>query len=542
MPSLVQRLRAVEAALEGPARYQDIRLDLTDPSGRPILTAGGRWDKTFGRFLDPLEHDAEHAAVIKLQESQVEFATWFAEWLCDFREGRRAGVVRETQLALMAGDRRGGKTFVADAAVLAALVDVPLAPSLNTPLIAWIVSRSFRERFELEQWILDRVPRSWYRHRQAPEHEFCFVHGPTLRLLSADDPDALKQGRVDIAFINEPQKLQARAVANVILGASDLGGLVILAANPPRGATNAGAWLHDLKDAIETERADLADGKAIDPLGVKFFNVESRKNKAIDQIARRRAGRIAALIDPTLRAGDVEGQWLRDDCLAYRFDKRRNLGPVPREGDITAEVVKRKIGRPFPAFAGVDFQARPWNAGVVLRAFGDPAHPTYYAVREFLREGWEDDFLDDVFAAKYEPESLIWIGDASGTWQDARHGKGRVSFDVFKARRWRIEPPQRKRSDRGEHPRNPDVSDRLNRVNMLLATGRLIVDPALCPKLAEAFERCALAPNGHPRGNHAHITDAAGYALWWVEPEPKATRSIIGAAWSVNEARPKVEY
>jgi hypothetical protein len=129
-----------------------------------------------------------------------------------------------------------------------------------------------------------------------------------------------------------------------------------------------------------------------------------------------------------------------------------------------------------------------------------------------------------VFDTRFTPENCVLIGDASGTWQDAHHSRGRVSFDVFKARRWRMVPPQIKRSDRGEHPRNPYVLDRLNLVNRLLAGDakgpRLLIDPQRCPRLAEALRECEYR-NEKPRGRHAHITDALGYALWWIEPMPK---------------------
>ncbi len=279
MASRERRLRAVEAALGGPDRWKDLRLDLTGPDGIPILTAGGRWGDTFKCFVDPAEQDAESAAVVQLQESQLEFISWFGEWLCDFREGIRGTAVRETQVAMLAGDRRGGKTFAGDAAVLAACIDVPIAPGQKTPLITWIVSKTFRERFELEQWILNRIPGEWYQHRQAPEHEFQFVHGPTLRLLSADDPDGLKQGRVDVCFINEPQKLQARAVANVILGASDLGGLTMFAANPPPAGSPRGEWMFDLKEALDDERVALAKGAKLEPFGVNTFTSTRRRTR-----------------------------------------------------------------------------------------------------------------------------------------------------------------------------------------------------------------------------------------------------------------------
>lgn len=551
MASLDRRLRAVEAALGGPERWKNLRLDLTAPDGNPVLVAGGCWDDTFRRFLDPAERDAETRAVVPLQESQIEFIDWYAEWLGEFREGIRGTPTREVQVAMLAGDRRGGKTFVADAAVIAACVDVPIAPGQKTPLIAWIVSKSFRERFELEQWILNRIPGEWYRHRQAPEHEFQFVHGPTLRLLSADDPDSLKQGRVDVCFINEPQKLQARAVANVILGASDLGGLVILAANPPSGSSGRGEWLFDLKDAIDDERIALANGAKIDPLGVKYFHVDSKKNKAIDQLARRRAGRIATLIDPMLSAGDDKGEWRRPvDLAAWEFDKRRHLRPLPQLGarDITREVTRREKHGDWVVAGGVDFQKRPHIPAAFARVFGDLDDPAFYFFAEFVGERrWtEEQFLEafEEFAEsrKWTKKNLLWIGDASGAQQDAEHNfsdKERTSFSVWEEEGWEIIPsrPPRPGSKTGRG-KNPDVADRLQLVNELFRRDRIFVDETVCPWLAECFRKAETKREDGKRklvsNRYAHMFDAATYLIWRLSPRPNARGSTPPPRGSIS--------
>jgi hypothetical protein len=55
--------------------------------------------------------------------------------------------------------------------------------------------------------------------------------------------------------------------------------------------------------------------------------------------------------------------------------------------------------------------------------------------------------------------------------------------------------------------------------------GRIKVDPVKCKFLAEAFRECELkvvAGRRKPYGVYAHVTDAAGYVLWWLEPKPKA--------------------
>jgi hypothetical protein len=99
--------------------------------------------------------------------------------------------------------------------------------------------------------------------------------------------------------------------------------------------------MFDLKEAIDDERVALAKGAKLEPLGVKYFHVDSKKNKAIDQIARRRAGRIVSIIDPRLTAGDVEGEWRRlIDLAAWEIDKHKHLKPPPEIGakDVTREV------------------------------------------------------------------------------------------------------------------------------------------------------------------------------------------------------------
>lgn len=547
MPSLVQRLRAVEAALEGPGRFLDLRLDLTSPTdGTSLLTAGGRWDRTFKRFLDPAtEGDAAATVAIQLQESQVEFAQFGAEWLAAYREG----YPRDTTLAMMAGDRRGGKTFVADALVIAACIDAPIAAD-GTPLIAWIVSKSFRERFELEQWILNRIPPEWYRHLGAPVHEFRFVHGPTLRLISADDDDATKQGRVDICFINEPQKMGPRAVANAVLGSSDLGGLCILAANPPSGSNSRGEWLFDLKEAIDDERIALAQGKKVEPLGVRYFHVDSKKNKAIDQLARRRAGRIATVIDPTLAAGDVEGSWKRpSERACWEFDKHRHLHAVPQVGalqNVTEAVTRRRGIGSWPAVAGVDLQDKPHIVATVWECYGDPDDPTFWAVDELAGERrWTEEEYLDAFADRFPqhtPRSLLWVMDASGFWQDAPHSKGgRTSAKVWQdpARRWRVVPPQ---DPKGEGPdaraRNPFVDDQLQVANELLRRDRLRIDPIRCPWLAECFREAITKRDSGRRkivqNKHAHALASALYALWRLAGHKKKAPLTKGSAYTLS--------
>ena len=176
MASLADRQRDLEDSLAGPGRYRDLALALTrDKTGETLLYAGGRWDRFDRRFV---RDEPETVAVVALEESQVEFTRWFAEFLRDYRDGKP----REVSLALVAGDRRGGKTFDAYACQIAALLDVPTLPS-GLATIGWTISRTYRQRDELDQIMLAYVPEGYYHHQKAPEHRFTFAQGIYLRNL-----------------------------------------------------------------------------------------------------------------------------------------------------------------------------------------------------------------------------------------------------------------------------------------------------------------------------------------------------------------------
>lgn len=488
-------LREVQETVSDLNRYKDICLFFRRrKTGEKILQAGGRWDYLTRTFVGP---EVTKQATFHLEESQVEFARWFSQWLTAYVNK----APRDTRLVLTAGERRGGKTTAGLISLIAAVLAVP-------GTIAWAVSSTFQERDELEQAILRFIPSHWYVYRGAPKYRYVFPNGSVLRNVSADDPDVLKQGRVDIVLVNEAQKMQAAVLTNLLPAVIDRGGLVLLAANPPRRAI--GAWVTDLKEALDAKRLKAA----------KFFGFSAKLNESIDQEARQDIGDILRVIDPKVAAADDEGLWLAVGDAAYtKFQTNTHVKPRPQLGDVTREVTKQKFGRPYDFISGNDFQQTPHNATVILKVFKAPdGRNIYWAVGEVLREGTEDDLIDSIEEAGYTPENLVAVGDASAGWQNAAHTQGRNSFEVFKSRRFHIHPP-RKAKDETRKPSNPPIEDRLNLVNNLLAQGRLFVDPDGAPRLATALKKCEFK-HWRPYGKYAHETDALGYALWKMEPEP----------------------
>lgn len=480
-----------------------------------ILAAGGRWDLIDRRFID---QEPESCKVIDLEESQIEFTSWFATWLRDYREGFE----RDTSLVLAGGERRGGKTFDLQVCTIATGIDVP-------DTIGWLICEGFREREEIHQLIVNNLPDHWYRERRAPDYRYDFRHGSTLRVQSSTDPNVLKQGRADVVFLNEGQKMRPSALVNALGGTIDRGGIGLVAANPPQSAR--GEWVLELKEAIDEGRV----------AGARFFGFSAELNTRVDQAARGRFRSIVSTIDPHAAAADAEGAWNPIGDIAYpNFKRREHVRALPEIGNITERFIYGKSGYKGRFFLnGADFQIWPFNAGISLGVFGgrEDGKPIFYVVAEMLREGSESEFLDTVEeTGVWVPENTLWIGDASGTWQDGAHQRGRTSFDVFRERRWLILPPQKKKTNKGEHPSNPSRADRLSLVNNLLAQNRLFIagmrQPdgtmlARCPELEQALKKCQLK-DGRPVGKYAHITDALGYTLWWAEPRPRAKVEGIG--------------
>lgn len=521
--SLDARQRDVEAAVEGPDRYRDVALALVrDRTGETLLYAGGRWDRLERRFAG----DAERVAVVRMEESQVEFARWFAGFLADYREGRP----RDVCLALCAGDRRGGKTFCTFLCLVAALVDVPLTRA-GTPTIGWAISRTFRQRDELEQVMAAYVPAELYRHVRAPEHRFVFHHGGYLKNLSADDPESIKQGRVDFLLYNEAQLVSPRAIKHGLYGTADVGGLCVMAANPPSGP--GGDWLRDLKDGID-------DDPELRPI-TRFFGFSSKQNTKIDQPARARVVTVARRIDPEMAEVDAEGTWKRWGDLAYPGWDRRSLergglvgDPPPDAADVTWQATRRELGEAFAYVVGADFQRRP-QAAAVMKVYQVGAEQVYWFVDECGVKGTEVELSTEMLGAPhaYSPlasaeRGAVWVADCSGSWQGSERIRGRTSFALLEAEGWRVLPAEVVRvPGRSDHPKNPDVAQRLGLVLRLMNARRVRVSPS-CEWLVESFAKCQLrrTDSGRrvPVGQYSHVTDAACYAVWRLEPRPVTSR------------------
>lgn len=529
MPSLDRQLQEIIERETGESRYLDLCLCLRrEKTGETLLWAGDVWDHQEKRFTR--ESTSPH--IIDVEESQVPFTRWFAEWLKAYRDG----LPRTVSLVLNEGDRRGGKTTISILCQIAALIDVPNHG--NSRAIGWVVSETFKKRDEIEENISQWIPSSWYEHWKAPEFRYEFANGAVLRNLSAQDPEDMRQGRADILCFNEPQQMVAKAVVNGLYGTADKSGLTILACNPPTQVK--GEWLVDLKEAIDNRDENAA--------GAVAFHFESRLNKKINQPARGRIGRLAGIISPSQVGADDLGVWARLGDRAYPKWNKKFAKTKPEIGDITEDVLRKTFSlRGFEYLAGADFQGYPYNSAVLWKIYPGPNGWIYWAVDEFMVDGAEIHMLEDIREAGYTESQVLFVGDASGQWQNYKHEEGLRSFAEMKKDGWVVKPPREPKADsKTQRTGNPAVESRLRVMIRLMEQERIFVDPDKCPNLIASYRECPLKKDGsrvkkHTR--HAHLSDAADYPLYRVDPKPKAERAPLRTeAWSVPSARRNVDF
>jgi hypothetical protein len=202
------------------------------------------------------------AHVLTVESSQVEYVRAFGEWLKAYQRD----LPRPAFVDVLAGKRRGGKTWVMVALILLAAVAVPYRlhkDGHRVNFIGWLVVPSYPEQRELHEdimavlarrrdiasremlQVLGAIPEKWWTFRPHPTNGYMFVHGSQVYLKSANRPDSLKQGRVDVVGLNEGQKVDSEAPVHCAGNTIDGGGLLIMAANAPRRAR--GQWLKEVK-------------------------------------------------------------------------------------------------------------------------------------------------------------------------------------------------------------------------------------------------------------------------------------------------------
>lgn len=496
-------------------RYVDLRLEL-ELAGEVMLSVGGRWDRQVDEFIG----DADGAVVVRMHDGQRTAVSWFADWL-DEHAIRRENppTLTPAQLdgdfeldtdpthaysALFAGGRRGGKSWIAIALCVAYAIRFPGA-------IVWIVSSADTKHEELRRYMAGVLAAEWI-DRETEAIGWFLCNGSQLLLKSAFNPEDLKEGKANLVFLNEGQKMRERAYTVTRGAIADASGLVLVAANPPVEAGDQ-TWVSNFA-------ADAASGRRASV----FVEFDPLLNPHIDRIALLS---MAYEVDEHTYDTEVKGLFRGPrDAVAYNWVRLENEGPPPSSSDCT-EAFMRAIeeGDGIRQVVGLDVQRVPHIGGPVYRFFGEPYRDRVlvWIVGEVVLEGGdEEDWCGALAEAGLHPDETLIICDASGRYQHSRrrsmdspppHWKGRGSFDLIRGAGYhRIKPPDPKFKD------NPAIVDRARAFTSMICSRaggrRLFADPDSAPKTCDAI-RDWRNVHGKPSrtSDHAHLGDAASYPI-----------------------------
>lgn len=525
-----------EQARSGEGRYVDMRLSwiAQNPQGDipagaiPMLDVGGRWDRVTKQWVGP----GEDRVVLGMHQGQLEASAFLVDWISAKAKGE---VLLENgkpiYSVLFEGGRRAGKTDLGTKGVVTYAV-------MRPGTIGWLISETERKTAELEENLIKWIPPSWYSYLGAPWYTFTFAHGSVISLKSAHDPSKLKEGRCDIAGINEAQLIAENAFITVRGSIADSGGLVMAMANPPDRPI--GYWVEKFHEQALAKRRQA-----------RVFFFDNEKNPHVD------LGALDALreeMDDRTYRREVRGEFLpRADVVfhAWSDGHHGNVAPLPRAArDITSEFLRKHLRRDFEAVMGIDLQFNPYPCAVGVRFYADPEDPNgdplVWFCDSITCEGGDEEALAMAMVeAGYDPKKTALIIDASGAWQaiDRKKNKHRPSFDIFRGLGW---PHVFKPDDTFD--RNPPVLERVKCANTLFKNAhgkrRVFSDPELV-ELNQALKLWENR-NGTPyrRSDYAHLCDAATYPLWRFFPRAAKKRrtGVSPRAGTFPNARPGADF
>lgn len=519
--------------------------------GELLGALGGEWDVDERCFVGP-GTKARVWGISELQrESVVYWLAWLRAYITNGWPAFEASRGPRPFSFWTVGGRRRGKTHFGLRAVPGFTIACPEA------FPTWLISPiedDFDEGKELHREWVTTMPPSWYEWNRR-ELYIQMVHGPRILMMSAHEAEKLKQGGFGYAFWNEAQKSKAglRGLNNLRGGAADTGTLVHVAANPAREAHEY--WIEDLLEKLD--RGEV-EGKLFDYRGDNPHVNEAALDSMKSEMSER---------DYEIERGGA--RLPRTDIVlhAFRDGPGGNVQPMPTSGEITETFLKKKLGRPFAALVGADFQRNPHEAAVIDRFFEDPLDPSdalSWTVDEAIVElGDENDLINELERLGYVGADMLlclscgskqpgvlspsafcskcsarWhnregveqllatavVTDATGKYQRAdrdynkkvAYGDEHGSWAIFRARGWRHlfqpDPTQKK---------NPHVDERVLVSNARLRTADKERHAFIVPGCKRTIRALKKWPNGtfgpSRDSEYAHIGDAWTYKnfrLW----------------------------
>jgi hypothetical protein len=543
----------------GGDRFVPLRLDLEDEeTGELGISVGGSWDRRAEAFAGT----ADSRVLIRYHPGQREAVAWFRGWLAAHKEKRAnpppppthaelaaifsGDVTVDTDAmhaysALFAGGRRGGKTWLAVRLAIAYAVEIPGS-------IVWLVAPEEDGYSELDRYARATISDAWVQHETAGGGWF-LCNGSEIHMKSAYDADGLKEGRVDFVVLNEGQRCKKRAFEVLQLAIADVGGIVLVCANPPTDAKDQ-PWVSDF--AAEAQAGRLA---------AVYVQFNPLLNPHIDRRAL-----IAFAAGNDIRAVEVEilGMFLAPkDAVAYNWQRLQNEKAPPADGDVTEAFLRAvEEGDGIERVVGIDVQIFPYMAASEYHFFGTPTRDEVLAwiTGEIALEGGDEVALSDaMYARGWNPKTTLLVVDGTGEYQHSRRRaidsppaswSGRGSFDIFRSEGWRrIVTP-----DRRFRRKNPPIQDRMRALtSMICSSGfgtggvgvrRLYADPTAAPLCCKTMREWKVV-NGKPQrvANLAHMGDGISYPIARLFPRRLRSgnpRRVDPAAVAVEKAEPIV--
>lgn len=529
----------------------DMRLDV-ELHGELLLSCGGRWNKRTKELEGNADACAERV-VSRIHVGQREATAWFKGWLGHHawrREHPPLDAELELELdapldvdpnhaysGLMAGGRRGGKTWWAATATACYAVQFPGA-------ILFAVSpsrgRDDTKADEIRRYMTRLLAPEWIA-RQTVATGWELINGSEIKLKSGHvgaDPDAIKEGQIDWVWMNEAQKMPKRVYVVSRGAISDRSGMVLCCANPPVEAKDQ-QWVSDF--AADTDAGRRAS------VHIHFNPLE---NPHID---RRALLAMSAELDERSFQIEVLGMFMPAiDSVAYNWLRKENeraaprpirlpgggQAPCPDTGliDVTAEFLEQEEeGEGIEQLVGLDVQRIPYIGGPVYRFYCLPGiRPTRenvlaWIVGEEVLDGgdeveWCHQLHSDTSRRRaYDPSRTLIVCDGTGEYQHSRRRdtdspppewKGRGSFDLIRGEGFtKIVPPSRRL-----HRKNPEIQDRIraftSQICNKLGVRRLFADRDLAPKCCHAIREWKVV-NGKPSRSMdvCHLGDGISYPL-----------------------------
>lgn len=546
---LEERSREVQT---GALRFIDMRIDV-QLGDDTVLCVGGRWDRRIRAYDPSNTYDgvevgdpsaAETAIVVRPHPGQVDAFLWFVKWLAVHARRRndpprfdeealarldaRQIDAAEVFSALLAGGRRGGKTW--EAALFCAIYAV-----LFPGAIIWVINPNDQKHDEVREYFALLFCRDWIE-RETRADGWELINGSAVMLKSAytgADPDAIKEGKAHLVWMNEGQKMDERVYVVARGAIVDHSGLVLVCANPPVQAKDQ-QWVSNYAADAQMRRRAAA-----------YFFLDPRKNDKVNRLALlslkheldTRTYRIEVLGEFLPPAGTVAYNWIR----TADGNERKRPGPADPWIDVTERFLREEdLGDGYSDIVGMDFQVHPHMGGPVYRLFmpaGDKA-PTrknvvMWGVGEIVVEGDELEWCEEAKDLGFKGRTTLIIADGTGEYQHSRRSsvdspppewRGKGSFDILKMGGFHnvIRPDPRIRRN------NPDVRDRVRAMTSQIESHskrrRLFLDPDLCPKCCESI-RAWPTVHGKPSRTHeaAHLGDGISYPI--VRLFPRKLRS-----------------